>query len=71
MENDFTIPWNGDYEKQFYDILTNQGNIIEECWPNAGKMVITKDHKRWEKIYKTDVLTASMIKGIRVSKNQF
>lgn len=70
MENEFS-PWNGDYEKQHYDVLMNDGNIIEQCWPNAGKMIVTQRHKHWEKIYKTDILKSKLIKGIRVSKEQY
>lgn len=31
-------PWDGGYEKQFYDVQLSSGVIIEHCWPNAGVM---------------------------------
>jgi hypothetical protein len=32
-------PWDGEYNKQYYDVLLPDGRIIATCWPNAGKMV--------------------------------
>lgn len=32
-------PWDGEYNKQFYDVLLPNGDILKACWPNAGKMV--------------------------------
>jgi len=40
-----------DYEKCFYDVKTPEGEIIRECWPNAGKFndVHGKGERRsWE-----------------------
>lgn len=31
-------PWNGEYDKDFYEVLLPNGDIVLECWPNAGKM---------------------------------
>lgn len=31
--------WDGEYDKQFYDVLLPNGDIFEACWPNAGKML--------------------------------
>ena len=31
-------PFTGDYDKDFYDVLTPSGKIVEHCWPNAGIM---------------------------------
>lgn len=28
--------YNGEYEKEWYDIELESGDIIEQCWPNAG-----------------------------------
>jgi len=30
------IPYNGDYEKQFYNIRLKDGRVLKCCWPNAG-----------------------------------
>lgn len=30
------IKYDGDYEKEWYDIKLVNGQIIEKCWPNAG-----------------------------------
>lgn len=32
----FTIDF--DYDKTFYDVLLPNGDVIPNCWPNAGKM---------------------------------
>jgi hypothetical protein len=37
MNNQFK-KWNGDYEKEFYDIKLPSGEVVLCCWPNAGKM---------------------------------
>ena len=26
----------GDYVKRHYDVLTEEGEIVKHCWPNAG-----------------------------------
>ena len=30
------IKYEGEYEKEFYDIKLHSGEIIPNCWPNAG-----------------------------------
>lgn len=32
-------PWDGTYEKQFYDVRYDRCKVQLHCWPNAGKMV--------------------------------
>lgn len=32
--------WDGNYTKQFYDIITPEGELVKWCWPNAGRMVV-------------------------------
>jgi hypothetical protein len=32
------VKWDGNYIKQFYDVLVDKYNIVLHCWPNAGKM---------------------------------
>jgi hypothetical protein len=29
--------WDGEYEKQFYDVLLPDGDVVV-CWPNAGRL---------------------------------
>jgi len=31
--------WDGDYEKEFYDVMLPSGELVQWCWPNTGKMV--------------------------------
>ena len=33
------VRWDGDYEKEFYDVLLPSGEIVKWCYPNAGKMI--------------------------------
>lgn len=33
--------WDGEYEKQSYDVWTDRHNVVMGCWPNAGRMVAT------------------------------
>jgi len=41
--------WNGEYEKVYYDIKVGD-EIIEKCWPNAGKMNASDGSGRsWKK----------------------
>ncbi len=35
-------PWDGDYDKQWYDVLLPDGEVVCCCWPNSGKMNETK-----------------------------
>jgi len=28
--------YHGEYKKKFYDIITDDGNELKKCWPNAG-----------------------------------
>lgn len=42
-------PYNGDYEKRFYDIKTFSGEVFEYCWPNAGKFHSRSGHSIDEK----------------------
>lgn len=38
-----------DYEKIHYDVLLESGDIINECWPNAGKMCATDGSgRKWD-----------------------
>ncbi len=56
------VPWDGDYDKVFYDVLLPDGKTIEHCWPNAGKMCETRSpFRQW---LPTDRIC------VRVSKNQ-
>ena len=32
------IPWDGDYEKQFYWVRLRKTGRVIICWPNAGYM---------------------------------
>lgn len=32
-------PWSGEYNKQYYDVLLPDGEIVANCWPNAGQMM--------------------------------
>lgn len=32
-------PWDGTYEKQFYDVRYDRCKVQLHCWPNAGKMI--------------------------------
>ena len=32
------VPWDGEYEKEFYDVLLPSGEVVKHCWPNAGFM---------------------------------
>lgn len=42
------VPWDGEYEKVFYDVLLPSGEVVEHCWPNAGKMDELKfPFRRW------------------------
>lgn len=46
-ETDFR-DWDGQYIKQFYDVLLNDGTLVQHCWPNAGEMVATDgSNRRW------------------------
>lgn len=37
-----------DYWKKFYDVMLPDGTIVEQCWPNAGKMnAINGDGRTW------------------------
>ncbi len=65
--------WDGDYEKEFYDVLLNDGTIAYACYPNAGKMnaildcpkdVLRIDLRRGEV---NDYLPEDVI-GIRLTK---
>lgn len=38
VEEQEFAPWDGDYDKRFYDVRLPCGEIIKACWPNAGKM---------------------------------
>lgn len=31
-------PFTGNYEKQWYDVLLPDGEVVECCWPNAGHL---------------------------------
>ena len=35
MEHQY-LPFNGNYEKEFYDVRLHNGQEIHDCWPNAG-----------------------------------
>ena len=37
------VAYDGDYEKQEYNILTRDGHLYYRCWPNAGKFHVTFD----------------------------
>ncbi len=37
----FFMTWDGEYRKQFYDVMTYDGEVILHCWPNANKMCST------------------------------
>lgn len=41
-------PFEGEYEKRFYDVRLPDGEIVLNCWPNAGFMNETAqvDHQR-------------------------
>ena len=42
-ESDAFVPWDGvTYEKDFYDVLLPSGEIVPNCWPNAGKLNETR-----------------------------
>lgn len=46
-DNNF-IPWNGNTPKKHYDVKTSDGELIIECWPNAGKMCATDgSNRKW------------------------
>lgn len=30
------IEYKGEYDKEFYDIRLKSGDVIKNCWPNAG-----------------------------------
>lgn len=30
------IRYDGNYDKQFYDVITFNGVLYKHCWPNAG-----------------------------------
>ena len=38
--------WNGDYEKQSYDVWVKGCDVVMGCWPNAGKMVAVDGSNR-------------------------
>ncbi len=40
------VPFDGDYEKEFYDVRLADGEIVLACWPNAGKMCATNGSSR-------------------------
>jgi hypothetical protein len=31
-------PWDGEYAKMFYDVWVKGGDVVQQCWPNAGVM---------------------------------
>jgi hypothetical protein len=42
------IVWNGEYEKQHYDVRYEACKVQLHCWPNAGRMVATDGSgKEW------------------------
>lgn len=53
-------PWDGEYEKEFYDVELHDGEVVAECWPNAGRICETRaPHREFE---------VKDVKGIRLSK---
>lgn len=41
--------WNGRYQKEFYDVLLPSGEIVKNCWPNAGKLnELTGKRRQWK-----------------------
>ena len=44
-----------DYEKEFYDVKTSEGEIIKNCWPNADFMNETTGEKQRHFCYKDNV----------------
>ena len=55
-------PYEGDYEKEEYDIRLQDNRIVKNCWPNAGDFHVLLGETRGETIPGTEVKT------IRVSK---
>lgn len=54
-------PWNGDYEKTFYDVLRKTGEPIVNCWPNDGKMMAINGSG--------SIFTIDDVLGIRIAIN--
>lgn len=42
VDQDQFVAWDGEYEKQWYDVMLPSGEMVLACWPNAGKLVETK-----------------------------
>ena len=39
----------GDYAKRHYDVLTEEGEIVKHCWPNAGFFhAVNGDTRKWK-----------------------
>jgi hypothetical protein len=36
--------YNGEYAKEFYDIKLHNGDVHENCWPNAGTFHTEQGH---------------------------
>lgn len=54
--------WNGEYEKQSYDVWISGCDVVLGCWPNAGKMCATDGSGReW---------TKDQLLAVRVSEYQ-
>lgn len=57
-------PFTGDYAKEYYDIKLVTGDIVENCYPNAGTFHVLKENGKFAQGY---MIEGSTVAEFRLS----